>query len=781
MTFKVRSFRISVPALAALATLSSVQVAACQSAAGPAAAPDSAAAELEAGRPWHAARLLEGHSPSDSSVEPETALLFARAAAAAHEWSRVTRLLEGATWLDEVEGGEGRRLLGRALEAEERWAEAADQYRRWLALPARSGQPDGSAAVLARLVRTAARADGGVDEAVASLGTLGAMSPVVAEWAALAAARPAAGSGDPDLVRALLAFVREPDVRLRAWALEPRALLAAGDSVAAETVLASRVADLPAGSRRGEARVLHGELLRAQGAEAEARQAFRMALADEPPAADAGRAARALLEMGALDASTALVVARALERAGDSERALRAYDLHVSEGGVAPASVRLARAGLMAQVPARHVEAVEAFTELSADPEVGAEALDQWMRLRERQGRSADAETLRNRLMERFPESPEAANALFLRGDAAHDERRMEEALRDYRRLVEAAPAQDRAGLARMRLGQIHLHRGEPREAAEVFEGYLEAFPSGRRWDEATYWAAYAHLRAGDEARARELLADLKAREPFGYYALLAADLLGEAFEIDLPEGEASTVPAWVREGMQQLELLDEAGLPEGVAWQIARLRSRAREAPAAEALALSEQLTAAGHSLDGINAASEVRSRGEPWTERLLRAVYPFPGRERIEREAAERGLDPLLVAALIRQESAWEEDIRSPVGATGLMQIMPETGRSLFRQHASGEYDAEMLAVGDLNLHLGTAYLVELLDRYDGDLPLALSGYNAGPHRADVWQDFPEAADPLQFTERIPYAETRDYVKRIRRNLAIYEALYGGGPRTR
>jgi soluble lytic murein transglycosylase len=85
-------------------------------------------------------------------------------------------------------------------------------------------------------------------------------------------------------------------------------------------------------------------------------------------------------------------------------------------------------------------------------------------------------------------------------------------------------------------------------------------------------------------------------------------------------------------------------------------------------------------------------------------------------------------------------------------------------------------MLEVADLNLHLGAGYLVDALARYNGDLPLTLSMYNAGPHRADRWKDFPEASDRLRFTERIPFAETRDYVKRVTRNRILYEALYGG-----
>jgi len=736
---------------------------------------DSAAAELAAGRPWHAARLLHAAHPGGAGLDASGRLVLARAESGARNWAGVLAALEPLS-PSGAAGGEGLRLRGRALEEQGRWREAADAYALYLATPQAAGAEDGPA-VLARQVRALSQLQAW-DRATAQLGTLRAQHGGLADWTALSAARAAVTPGEVAVVRTLVATLADPVVRRRAWDLEPRVLLARGDTAAALTALASAVTLLGETPARAEALLLTGEVLRQRRDVAGARTALLQALSAGGTTAVTGRTARQLLELGSLDAALALRVARALDAAGDATRALQAYDLYVRDAPTAVAAdVRLARARLMAQVPARHERAVDEFRELSALPaaEIGAVALDQWARLRDRQSRAADALTLRNRLIERFPASVPASEVMFLRGDAAHDRGALNEALVEYRRLAEAAPSLDRAGLARMRWGQIHLLRGERAEAAAVFEAYLAAFPTGRRWEEATYWAAHARLGLGERSRAEALLAELQAREPFGYYAVLAAELVGRPYRIDLPAGEEPPFPAWIREGLQTLDLVDAAGLADARTTTVEALRARARDADPAEGLRLSEELTRRGQSLAGINLGWELRERGMPWSRRLLQAVYPFPERERIEREAREWGADPLLVAALIRQESAWEPAIRSPVGATGLMQIMPETGRELAARHGVAGFRPEQLEVPDLNTHLGTAFLVELLTRYRGDLPLALSGYNAGPQRADRWRSFPEAADPLRLTERIPFAETRDYVKRVYRNRVLYEALYG------
>ena len=181
------------------------------------------------------------------------------------------------------------------------------------------------------------------------------------------------------------------------------------------------------------------------------------------------------------------------------------------------------------------------------------------------------------------------------------------------------------------------------------------------------------------------------------------------------------------------------------------------------------------GFTIEGINVGWKLLREGTPYSLRLMRVLYPFPHRQIVTREAREAGLDPLFVASLIRQESAFAIKIRSAAGAIGLMQVMPETGRYLADKHGIEGFIPASLETAEINLHLGMAFWVDMERRYgDNNLPLALSAYNAGPTRARRWKQFAESGDPLRFTERIPFDETRGYVKNITRNIHLYEFLY-------
>lgn len=133
---------------------------------------------------------------------------------------------------------------------------------------------------------------------------------------------------------------------------------------------------------------------------------------------------------------------------------------------------------------------------------------------------------------------------------------------------------------------------------------------------------------------------------------------------------------------------------------------------------------------------------------------------------EARSKKLDPWLVQSLIRQESAFDPQARSRVGATGLMQLMPATARRIVG--ARGQ-----LKDPDYNLHAGIKFLENLVNRFDGEVHFALAAYNAGPGKVDEWQKRYPTQDPLLFIDTIPYRETREYVAFILRNYHWYRTL--------
>lgn len=740
---------------------------------------DSARAESAAGRHWHASTLLRNAAAARVELTPEDVLLLARSDLGWRNWTGVIEQLAGKPWLDRTAGGEGWLLLARAREERDEWPAAAEAYDRYFAGSA-AAENRLAVGLRARHARALAEA-GRPQQALAALDRA-ASAPAVVSWATLDPASVAADSGRVEQVRALLERVTDSVGRVQGWELIPRALLASGDSAEAEAAYRAAAGSVPGGTRRARAWLIVGDLTRARGDAEGARTAYLSSLRASVSAPAAARAAKALLDLGERDADQALLAAQALDRADDDLAALRGYDLHVRlKGGVEAVSegVRLDRARILAETRGRENDAVTEFRALSASSRerVGAPALELWARLREEQGRAADVATLRERLIERYPTSPEAADVVFFRADDRHDRNDLAGALAEYGKLIAMAPAQDRAGLATMRTAQIHWLRKEHARAAEIYEKYLAGFPSGRRWQEASYWAARARLQLGDSAKARALIERLRKDDPFSYYTMMAARLLGETFRLDLPAGDASPAPGWVAEGAVRLDLLLAGGLESGAAAEIERLSARAKAAGPAALQALGEELLRRDRTIEAINLAFEARRQGAPWTVRLAKLVYPWGYREVFLREAREDGVDPFLTAALARQESAFDPDIHSRANAVGLMQMLPQVGAEMARKVGPAQFRAELLEVPDVNVHLGTLHLRDLLREHDGDMTRFLAAYNAGPHRVVRWVRFAEASDPLTFTERIPFAETRDYVKQVQRNVVLYRLLYGDG----
>ncbi|HVL00575.1 MAG TPA: lytic transglycosylase domain-containing protein, partial [Dongiaceae bacterium] len=147
----------------------------------------------------------------------------------------------------------------------------------------------------------------------------------------------------------------------------------------------------------------------------------------------------------------------------------------------------------------------------------------------------------------------------------------------------------------------------------------------------------------------------------------------------------------------------------------------------------------------------------------------------DQVLKHAATQGLDPDWVYSVIRQESAFMPAAKSPVGALGIMQIMPGTAKLLSRSMRIPTPNQQQLLDPSRNIQMGTYFLKQLSDQFDGNIVLATAAYNAGPGRARAWQPEMKAVSGDIWIETIPFKETRDYVKNIVTYQAIYRHLLG------
>ncbi len=296
---------------------------------------------------------------------------------------------------------------------------------------------------------------------------------------------------------------------------------------------------------------------------------------------------------------------------------------------------------------------------------------------------------------------------------------------------------------------------------------WLRQMPAGQagehRWQ---YWRARALDATGQHRRARSNYRDLAAHRNF--HAFLAADHLERDYEF-------AQTPLVVSE--QEIEAL--AATP--AFRRIGELRhfnlelESRREWEAAASRLAPEQLAAAAHLAQrwGMHErAIRLLADAGYWDDLGLR--FPIAYAELIDEESTRRQIDPTLPYAVIRRESSFDPDAISPVGARGLMQIMPGTGRNLASSFNEPLASPDLLFTPERNIRYGVRYLVGLLDRFDQHPALALGAYNAGSHKVRQW--LPETAvDADIWIETLPYAETRGYIEAVLSYQLIYRRLLG------
>jgi soluble lytic murein transglycosylase len=468
-------------------------------------------------------------------------------------------------------------------------------------------------------------------------------------------------------------------------------------------------------------------------------------------------------------------LASAHRRLGDLDRAIAVLEASVVAGDSSSATLR--RLGDLLSSQGRLGDAADAFQLATVrGGRDGVLSEHRWARVLVRMGRTADGYGELAAFAGRHPEEAMAAEAVDEIADWHRRAGRRAAADSVLGVIVVRWPNSSVGGRARMALAVSALSRRDTVGAIAWYRAEADAGTADRH--AARYILGSLLQRSGDTTSAREHWLRLARLDPVGYYGTIARQaaglpdpLFGAVEDRAAGQGVAST--------LERLDLLRLSCLDEEAEVLVRRSMERT-DLDAAQTLALAEGLIERGWMREGTNLGWRVageRSLNDPW---VLRVVFPWPLRSLIEQEAAEFGLDPYLLAAVIRQESNFRPAVVSRAGAHGLMQLMPTTAAGLARQEGMA-WDRRYLTSAEVNLHLGAAHLAALLRTYGGDPIPALAAYNAGGRPVARWLRNPGARDRVQFVEQIGYPETRGFVQAVVRNWALYRVLYPQGPDTR
>jgi soluble lytic murein transglycosylase len=702
-----------------------------------------------AGRPWHAAETLLAAAAREPRLNATFVVEGAKAELHARRYDRARSLLIGQPWLDDYGDGAALAVLA---EAEARLGQAVTAAANYGAARARASGP--RAALLAVREGLAWEAAGASDSAAAAYAAAraGAGLPAIDGWLRLRLARVTR-----DTAAAFRLLVDLPASAARdAAPARAQALLTAGDSAAALEVLARAGRSLDV-----------AKLALALGDSSRARDALYGLMARAPESDDGGAAVGvALAALAPRTPPERVALARAMKSHGAPGDARLEVTRALRQGDSSAATLMLA--GELGAAAGRYGEAERVYRAAARDPAVGAIAVYRRARLLARAG-DAGAQVALAGFAESFPEDTAAPTALYVLGDMLGDRGDWTGAARWFDELIARYPTDSRASQARFRLA-AHVLRDSLRDsAAALFQAEVAA--GGPQRASARYWLGKLALLAGDSSAARAAWLALAREDSIGYYGLRARHALNLPPLRIAPAALPAPSPA-IAAALAAIDTLLLAGLDTAAQAEVRAVLGRAPQLDPDALLAWSDGLAARGFGPASVRLGWQAALKS-PNDARVLRAIFPWPNRRAVEAEAAEFGVDPMLLVAIVRQESVFDAQALSPAGARGLAQLLPGTA-ALTARGLDVTFYPEWITVPDLNLHLGAAHLQELLQRFGGRVELAAAAYNAGSAPVTRWLARASSSDPDEFVELIPYQETRGYVRSVLRNRDLYRVLY-------
>ena len=703
------------------------------------------------GRPWHAAETLLAAARRDPNPNAFLIVEGAKAEVHARRYEHARTLLVGQPWLLDYLDGEALSVLAQAEFGVGQYAEAAAHFQM-----ARARAPAARVPLLAVRAGVAFDAAGQPDSASAAFAAarVGGKLASIDTWLRVRQARV---TRDTASASQLLADLPPPAARDVPIA-RARSLLLAGDTARA----------LEAFSTAGKGGALDAaRLALATGDSARARAMLYGLLARDPLSDDA--AAAVSLALGPLPPRAAdehVAMARALNRR-TTVRDARIHVEHALRAGDSSVATLFLYGELLVS-SGRLRDAVRAYGAAARDSAARPLAIYRRARVLVRLGDSTAVAALSG-FAQSYPTDSAARGALYILGDLLDSRDDWVQAGRWYGELIKRYPADPRASLARFRLAAHAQGAGQPDSAASLYQSEIDA--AGPQRTAARFWLGKMAEARGESAKARNIWLALAGEDSVGYYGMRARRETGlPPLAFPAPVAPPSP-PAAVVTGLARIDTLLLAGLDTAAQAEVRVVL--AHPPPDLETLlAWSEGLSVRGYGSAAVRLGWQAALLA-PGDTRVLRAIFPWPNRAAVEAEAQEFGVDALLLAALVRQESVFDVQALSPAGARGLAQLLPSTA-SLMARGLDVAFYPDWITVPDLNLHLGAAHLAELLKRF-GRVDAAIAAYNAGPSPVGRWLERSGATDPDRFIELIPYPETRGYVRSLLRNRELYRALYG------
>jgi len=478
-----------------------------------------------------------------------------------------------------------------------------------------------------------------------------------------------------------------------------------------------------------------------------------------------------------LTATAALKQADTAFDAGRTERAIDLFEVAIA-GNLEGEDVRVAKLGqARAFFRARRYESAEkAYRGLLPDLEARFWLARSLARLGNVDGSLVEFERVSQGANEEF-----ASRALYLMGTLYEDRNEMSLAIGAFRRAARYERFPKRVRTALWREGWAQYRTGTYAEARKTFTDLALQLEDPLAKLRPSYWSARAAgLSANAEAEKVELEAIARGY-PLTYYGWRAQERLSlSGLNQSLPERALAEGTRRVDdEAIERVALLIEAGLEDLARDELRFVARRARGFVDRTRVGVLLARVGDYHRANRlvVNAYADSLARGlQPGREALWWLSWPPAYRDTID-EVFPTGasIEPELVWAIMREESHYRVDARSAVGALGLLQLMPATASQLAKERGLQAFEAEDLFDPRTNIMLGSTYLAQLGNRFEGRMSAAIGSYNAGPRKVSSWlQGEAGKLEDDVWVENIPFDQTRGYVKRVLRSLHVYKVFY-------